>query len=115
MINSKTIQNTDSVLDKFIASLEENKASPKDIAHVLADALYATDKHSEPDYASRIKASETILKTLKLLGPGESLTMNDIKVNVVFKNSPFEKEENCNENEVVEVKPQELISETPEK
>lgn len=48
--------------DKFIKSLEENKASPENIAQVLADALYATDENSDPDYVSRIKAAEMILK-----------------------------------------------------
>lgn len=55
-------ENIISINDKFIKALEENKASPEHIAQVLADALHATDEKSDPDYVSRIKAAEMLLK-----------------------------------------------------
>lgn len=59
---STPIITTNTPMYKFIKALDENKASPEDIARVLADALYATDENSEPDYTSRIKAADMIFK-----------------------------------------------------
>jgi hypothetical protein len=71
-----------SPLENFIEALAINKASLEDVAQVLADALYATDKTAEPDYTSRIKAAEMILKALRLLGPQEQLVVNNNSIHL---------------------------------
>lgn len=73
-LNTSSASTTPSILstplEELIKSLEENKASPKEIAAVLADALYATDRKSEPDHSLRVKAAELLLKVNKLIGAG---------------------------------------------
>lgn len=76
-IQTPTIQTLN---DKFIQALKENKASPEDIAQVLADALYATDDSSNAEYSSRIKAAEMLLKNYQTSATaGFSSTAEEIK------------------------------------
>jgi hypothetical protein len=93
----------DDHLEKFVNALSTNRASVEDVARVLGDALNANittiSKDGlvsiEPDTALRLKASDLILKALKIIGSSDqpvSLTQNNQRTIIYFVNPDNPKE-----------------------
>lgn len=88
---NKQISNLNKI-EKFIESLEKNKAAPENIAEILADALYATDRVAEPDYSSRIKAAEILLKVFKIVVPEGSISNIDARsINITMSEKSIDR------------------------